>query len=65
VRLRLAVRAPVRAQAERACQELETLYTNGPAAGGGVSQAVREVIAVASARVPREAAVPAVDILEL
>jgi hypothetical protein len=40
-------------------QEVEALYLNGPAAGGGVTQSVREVIAVASALVPRDAAPPA------
>jgi hypothetical protein len=36
-------------------QEVEALYLNGPAAGGGVTQSVREVVAVASALVPRAA----------
>lgn len=53
VRLRLAVRADTRAQAERVAQEVETLYVSGPAAGGGVTQSVREVVAVASALIPR------------
>jgi hypothetical protein len=44
---------------------VEALYLNGPAGGGGVTQTVREVIAVASALVPREAARCAVHILEL
>ena len=34
-------------------QEVEALYISGPAAGGGVTQSVREVIAVASALIPR------------
>lgn len=55
VRLRLALRAPTRAQAELAGLEVEALYLNGPAAGGGVSQSVREVVATASALVPRDA----------
>jgi len=53
VRLRLAVRCTSRAQAERVAQEVEALYISGPAAGGGVTQSVREVIAVASALIPR------------
>ncbi len=40
-------------QAERVAQEVETLYVSGPAAGGGVTQSVREVVAVASALIPR------------
>lgn len=65
VRLRLAVRCATREQAERVGQEVEALYLNGPAGGGGVTQVVREVIAAASALVPREAAHTAVHLLEL
>ena len=65
VRLRLAVRCATQTQAERVGQEVEALYLNGPAAGGGVTQSVREVIAAASALVPREAVRPAVQWLEL
>jgi hypothetical protein len=53
VRLRLAVRCATRAQAERVGQEVEALYLNGPAGGGGVTQSVREVVAAASALMPR------------
>jgi hypothetical protein len=35
--------------------EVEALYTNGPASGGGASKSVREVIAVASILMPRSA----------
>ena len=55
----------VRPQADRVGQEVETLYLNGPAAGGGVTQSVREVIAVASALLPRQAVQPAVQLHEL
>ncbi|MEO7937586.1 MAG: acyclic terpene utilization AtuA family protein, partial [Burkholderiaceae bacterium] len=55
VRVRLALRTTTRAQAERGTQEVETLYVSGPAAGGGVTQSVREVVAVASALIPRAA----------
>jgi len=65
VRLRLALRAPTRAQAEQAGLEVEALYLNGPAAGGGVTQSVREVVAAASALIPREAVYTACHILEL
>jgi hypothetical protein len=65
VRLRLALRCTTRAQAEQVGQEVEALYLNGPAAGGGVTQSVREVVAVASALVPRSAARTAVQILTL
>ena len=64
VRVRLAVRCDTRAEAERVGQEVEALYLNGPAAGGGVTQSVREVVAVASALVPREVVRPRVEMLE-
>ena len=64
VRVRLAVRCATREQAERVGQEVEALYLNGPAAGGGVTQSVREVVAVASTLIPREAVLPRVEILE-
>jgi hypothetical protein len=65
VRVRLAVRCTTQAQAERVGQEVEALYLNGPAAGGGVTQSVREVIAAASVLVPRGAAQPAVTWMDL
>lgn len=64
VRVRLAVRCATRAQAERVGQEVEALYLNGPAAGGGVTQSVREVVAVASTLIPREAVQTRVELLE-
>lgn len=64
VRVRLAVRCDTRAQAERVGQEVEALYLNGPAAGGGVAQSVREVVAVASTLIPREAVQARVEVLE-
>jgi hypothetical protein len=65
VRVRLAMRCSTQAQAERVGQEVEALYLNGPAAGGGVTQSVREVVAAASALVPRDAVTPAVHLMEL
>jgi hypothetical protein len=65
VRLRLAVRCATRAQAEKVGQEVEALYLNGPAGGGGVTQSVREVVAAASALIPREAVRTECHILEL
>ena len=64
VRVRLALRCTTRAQAERISQEVEALYLNGPAGGGGVVMSVREVVAAASALVPRNAIRHACHILE-
>jgi hypothetical protein len=65
VRLRLAVRCDTRTEAGAVGQEVEALYLNGPAAGGGVTQSVREVIAAASAMIPRHAVQPRCQVLEL
>lgn len=64
VRARVSARTADRAQAVRVCNEVEALYTNGPAGGGGVTKSVREVVAVASTLVPRELVTPSVRYLE-
>ena len=63
VRLRLAVRCGSADAAQRIGQEVEALYLNGPAGGGGVAQSVREVIAAASVLVPRSAVSTSVELL--
>ena len=65
VRARLVVRCDTQAQAEHVGEEVEALYLNGPAGGGGVTQSVREVIAAASALIPRGAVRTECHILEL
>ena len=57
VRLRVAARVPSEGLARRVAAEVESLYTNGPAGGGGASLSVRPVLAIRSTTVPR-AAVP-------
>lgn len=42
----------------------ETLYTNGPAGGGGAWKSARDVVAVASVLLPRELARPQVRFVE-
>lgn len=61
VRVRVAGHAASRAEAARIGAEVETLYTNGPAGGGGAARTTREVVAVASALIPREAVRPSVS----
>jgi hypothetical protein len=63
VRLRVAVRAPSRAQALCVTNEVEALYTNGPAAGGGATKSVREVIAAGAVLVPRSWVQPQLVVL--
>lgn len=48
VRMRIAGRAACADEAARIGAEVEALYTNGPAGGGGVTRGVRAVVAVAS-----------------
>ncbi len=62
--LRVAGRAATRAEACRIANEVETLYTNGPAGGGGATQSAKEVLAVQSVLLPRELVVPTVEMLE-
>ena len=64
VRIRVAARAPSLADAVRIGNEVETLYTNGPAGGGGAFKSAREVIAVASVLLPRELVRPAIAYVE-
>lgn len=64
VRVRVAGRTASAEEAVRIGNEVETLYTNGPAGGGGVSKSVREVLAVQSVLLPREHARPTFTFVE-
>jgi hypothetical protein len=63
-RLRVAAISHDRALLDRVGDEVESLYTNGPAGGGGVRVHVTEVIGIASTTIPRAAVRPAVTFLE-
>jgi hypothetical protein len=60
VRLRVTARTRTLADARRVGSEVEALYTNGPAGGGGATTSAREVLAVASTFVPPGAVTTAV-----
>jgi hypothetical protein len=60
VRVRVTGRTENLREAIRVGNEVETLYTNGPAAGGGAWKSARDVVAVASVLLPRELATPRV-----
>jgi hypothetical protein len=64
VRLRLAMRVATAEQAQDVVNEVEALYLNGPASGGGATKLVREVVAAASVLIPREWLKPTVRLLE-
>ncbi len=57
-RLRVAGRARDAATAARIGEEVEALYCNGPAGGGGARKYLREVVGVASTFLPRDRVVP-------
>ena len=61
VRLRVAARCEERSDAVRIGNEVETLYTNGPSGGGGASKSLRQVVAVASLLLPRDAVNPRIQ----
>jgi Acyclic terpene utilisation family protein AtuA len=64
VRARVAGRTASHDQAVMIGNEVETLYTNGPAGGGGVTKSTREVVAVQSVLLPREHVTPAFSFVE-
>lgn len=64
VRVRVTGRTENLAEAVRIGNEVETLYTNGPAGGGGAFKSARDVVAVASVLLPRELAAPSVRFVE-
>ncbi|MBB6250628.1 acyclic terpene utilization AtuA family protein [Nitrospirillum iridis] len=65
VRLRVAGRTHTLKDAERIGNEVEGLYTNGPAAGGGATKTAKEVIAVVSTLIPRDLVSPQVHVMEV
>ncbi len=64
VRVRVSGRTENLREAVRIGNEVETLYTNGPAAGGGAFKSARDVVAVASVLLPRELAKPSIQFVE-
>lgn len=65
VRVRVVGRTDTMAEAVRIGNEVETLYTNGPAGGGGATKSARSVVAMLSALLPREAVVATVEYVEV
>lgn len=65
VRLRVAARTRTRETAERIGREVEALYLNGPAGGGGVRRYVRGTVGVLSVFIPESRVCPHVEILEV
>jgi hypothetical protein len=64
VRVRVVGRAENMAEAIKIGNEVETLYTNGPAGGGGAWKSAREIIGVISALIPEELVKPQIQLIE-
>jgi hypothetical protein len=64
VRLRVAGKVPTRELAELIGEEVEALYTNGPAGGGGARKYVNELIGIVSTLIPRNKVTTHVTVLE-
>jgi hypothetical protein len=64
VRLRVAGKSQIRKHALKIGEEVEALYTNGPAGGGGVRKYVHDVVGILSALVGREKVVHQVTYME-
>lgn len=65
VRLRVSGRFATQSQAQLVGWEVESLYTNGPAGGGGARSHAEKVIAIRSASIARNAISTAVETLEV
>lgn len=52
VRLRVAARTANKAMAQALTREVESLYTNGPAGGGGIRSKVKEIVSIGSILIP-------------
>lgn len=59
-RIRVAVRTSTMKDAVKVGNEVETLYTNGPAGGAGASKSAREVIAIRSVLIQSDLISPAI-----
>ena len=65
VRLRVAARCVDESTARGVAREVETLYTNGPAGGGGARMETDRVVGIVSTLVDREHVEPTVSVVEV
>ena len=65
VRIRVAARTRSLRDAKRVGHEVEALWLNGPAGGGGATKTANEVVAIASVLIPRSIVTPTVSYLEV
>jgi Acyclic terpene utilisation family protein AtuA len=64
IRLRIAGKSKTEADAALIGEEVEALYTNGPAGGGGVRKYVNEVIGIVSILINRSDILPKISLFE-
>jgi len=64
VRIRVAGRCETLKEAVKIGNEVETLYTNGPASGGGAGKSAKQVVAMLSALLPRDFVAPSIQFIE-
>lgn len=65
VRLRVAGKCPTTAEADEIGREVQTLYTNGPAGGGGATMQTEPVLGVVSTLIDRDDVRPTVAVEEV
>jgi hypothetical protein len=65
VRLRVAARTETMTDAVKIGNEVETLYSNGPAGGGGAWKSARPVVSIASALIQEDMVETSVTVLEV
>ena len=64
IRLRVAGKASTVTEAALIGEEVEALYTNGPAGGGGARKYVHEVVGIVSTLIPRTQVHPTLTLLK-
>ena len=64
VRVRVVGRTDSLAEATRVANEVESLYLNGPAGGGGVTKSAREVVGIRSTLLPERLVQTAIHVVE-
>ena len=64
IRLRVAGKAATVQQAALVGEEVEALYTNGPAGGGGARKYIHEVVGIVSTLIGREKITPGITVFQ-
>ncbi|WP_417844493.1 acyclic terpene utilization AtuA family protein [Thalassospira sp.] len=65
IRARFTARTSSLADAQRIGEEVESLYLNGPAAGGGVTRSARQIVGIVSGLLDEALIMPTITMLEV